>query len=542
MDILSDQELNFPSSIHHSANFLEPNLNVSIPIFTIHGNHDDNVGNLSSMDLLSTAGLVNYFGKVNDLSHIHLSPIIMQKGDTKIGLYGFSHVPDRRCYALFKDSKVSIDFPDFDNIFNILVLHQNRADRGAKNFLRAELLPQQMNLVIWGHEHDCKIDPEPYDKINICQPGSSVATSLCDGEAKEKHIGILEVKFDKYRNENVFKLVKVELNTVRPFIFKKIDLQDYVDEIQAIKIKEPRLKIENFLDSMVEKMIEESKGKHTKHSRQPKLPLIRLRVNFNDEEQLINVKRFGHKYENRVANNSEILLFKRNIKRSKTEKIEADHDVLDSAVGQRTHQDRVEDIVEKYFNEVDDEKYKLKLLNLKCLTEAVKQLVYKDDENGASELINSQHVEAFKLLSERNIEENEIDYVLSRFHHELSAEAFEKALNSLQNEVRDVANPDNRLTFDGSDSDADDNMDGTRKATAKPARGRGSRGARGNTTRGRGKASTTLNDSANTSKTTRGGRGSKVMQQTLAQQLSSRQSQRKATQQQVSFIQDSDSD
>jgi len=47
------------------VNFEDPNLNVGLPVFTIHGNHDDPTGadSLSAVDLLSTAGLVNYFGK-----------------------------------------------------------------------------------------------------------------------------------------------------------------------------------------------------------------------------------------------------------------------------------------------------------------------------------------------------------------------------------------------------------------------------------------------------------------------------------------------
>lgn len=48
------------------VNFEDPNLNVSIPIFAIHGNHDDPAGkgNLAALDVLSSAGLINYFGKV----------------------------------------------------------------------------------------------------------------------------------------------------------------------------------------------------------------------------------------------------------------------------------------------------------------------------------------------------------------------------------------------------------------------------------------------------------------------------------------------
>jgi DNA repair exonuclease SbcCD nuclease subunit len=48
------------------ANFEDPNINVGLPVFTIHGNHDDPAGadNLSAVDLVSACGLVNYFGKV----------------------------------------------------------------------------------------------------------------------------------------------------------------------------------------------------------------------------------------------------------------------------------------------------------------------------------------------------------------------------------------------------------------------------------------------------------------------------------------------
>jgi len=48
------------------ANYQDPNLNVGLPIFTIHGNHDDPGGseNLSAVDILSSFGLVNYFGKM----------------------------------------------------------------------------------------------------------------------------------------------------------------------------------------------------------------------------------------------------------------------------------------------------------------------------------------------------------------------------------------------------------------------------------------------------------------------------------------------
>jgi double-strand break repair protein MRE11 len=46
-------------------------------------------------------------------------------------------------------------------------------------------------------------------EYHISQPGSSVATSLCEGEAKEKRVGILEIYAKK------FKMTEKQLKTIR---------------------------------------------------------------------------------------------------------------------------------------------------------------------------------------------------------------------------------------------------------------------------------------------------------------------------------------
>jgi len=58
----------------------------------------------------------------------------------------------------------------------------------VKNSISDAMIPSFIDLVIWGHEHECRIDPEASESSNlmISQPGSSVATSLCEGEAVEK--------------------------------------------------------------------------------------------------------------------------------------------------------------------------------------------------------------------------------------------------------------------------------------------------------------------------------------------------------------------
>ena len=70
--------------------------------------------------------------------------------------------------------------------------HGHRAVHGAHNYIPENFLPSFMDLVIWGHEHECLIDPQERrncgddSMVFIVQPGSSVATSLSEGEVKQK--------------------------------------------------------------------------------------------------------------------------------------------------------------------------------------------------------------------------------------------------------------------------------------------------------------------------------------------------------------------
>ena len=137
---------------------------------------------------------------------------------------------------------------DEDNWFKILVLHQNRARHGCKNYAGEKFLPHFMDLVFWGHEHECRLDPEEsLDEFRITQPGSSVATSLAPGEAVPKHVGLLKVVGREFCIE------KLPLKTVRPFVFDTLSLEEFNtvgcqwnnDEEVIEKIK---MKVEDMLE------------------------------------------------------------------------------------------------------------------------------------------------------------------------------------------------------------------------------------------------------------------------------------------------------
>lgn len=415
-EFLSDQSLNFYDSVNKTVNYEDPNLNVSIPVFSIHGNHDDpsGLGRLSVLDILSTTGLINYFGKWTDLNKVEISPILLKKAETQLAIYGLSHIHDNRLARLFRDSQVIMEKPDEPgddkSWFNLMVLHQNRANRGLKNYLPEEILPNFLDLIIWGHEHDCRILPEENRKqcFFVSQPGSSVATSLSDGESRPKHCGILKV------HKNNFVIEPIQLETVRPFVFDNIDMTEFFDELNAVPDDIPGA-VQEIIKQRIEEMLERAKEQINDNPKQPKRPLIRLRIMYQDEEHVFNALRFGQQYQQRVANPLDMILFKK-LQKLKTESKSMNGtglnqnynpDGLDSM-------DRVEDFVEKRFEEAD-EGNQLEIFPVKCLTEFTKRLVDCNDKNAADSIIDWFINSATDYLIEKNPAEEVLEEELSNY-------------------------------------------------------------------------------------------------------------------------------
>lgn len=142
-ELLSDQTANFPSQ--GRVNYDDPNLNIGIPIFIIHGNHDDPSGDgqYSAIDLLAAAGLVNYFGaSPSSVSDITISPILLRKGTTQLALYGLGNIRDERLNRTFREKKVKFLRPGEEQgeWFNVFAIHQNRVPRGPKNYIKGSSL------------------------------------------------------------------------------------------------------------------------------------------------------------------------------------------------------------------------------------------------------------------------------------------------------------------------------------------------------------------------------------------------------------------
>ena len=109
---------------------------------------------------------------------------------------------------------------DVDDYFNILVVHQNRVPRSSKTDYYSDTeIPEFIDYVLWGHEHDQKYDWYPGTRMLIDQPGATVVTSLTNHEINQRRIGMLTIRTGKKR-ECYWRHDKIPLDTSRIFIFR----------------------------------------------------------------------------------------------------------------------------------------------------------------------------------------------------------------------------------------------------------------------------------------------------------------------------------
>jgi double-strand break repair protein MRE11 len=255
-----------------------------------------------------------------------VSPVLLKKGDTKLALFGLGYLRDARLYRMLNTpGEVTWNRPVEDEScwFNLFFIHQNRVARKQKNFVSEGMLPNWLDFVVWGHEHACKVEPQPSGEgggnFMVSQPGSSCVVSLSEDEAIPKAVLLLDLK------EQMYRATPVPLTTSRPFVFRNIALQDQ----EALKGRaDDQEAVFAFLQRAVNEAIATAGGNNnvaagpaTGAAQQQaavgadgevdtrRLPLIRLRVDHSGGFPTVPLQRFGASFVQRVANPWDLLQF-----------------------------------------------------------------------------------------------------------------------------------------------------------------------------------------------------------------------------------------
>lgn len=264
-------------------NYYSQNVNIEMPVFAIHGNHDEPSGHkgVTALDIFAEAGLINYFGMLDGkTSSTKIRPVVLRKKGSLLNLYGMGGIRDEAMTKLLAEERVA--FETTRKGTNVLIIHQTRCGVGNSSYVPEELLSKEMHLVVWGHMHQSQPHPVMNYKtgFHTIQPGSTVQTSLCKAESGYKHCVLLKVTEEGYSTE------PIRMESTRSLIFRTISAQE--DSIEE--------KIRGEMASL----LEESEGEHR--------PLVRLRVEVDESvPNTVILKRIMEEFKDRVANPKEAL-------------------------------------------------------------------------------------------------------------------------------------------------------------------------------------------------------------------------------------------
>nr|XP_042136361.1 double-strand break repair protein MRE11 isoform X2 [Peromyscus maniculatus bairdii] len=438
-EIISDQSVNFGFSRFPWVNYQDGNLNISIPVFSIHGNHDDPTGAdaLCALDILSCAGFVNHFGRSMSVEKIDISPVLLQKGGTKLALYGLGSIPDERLYRMFVNKKVTMLRPKEDehSWFNLFVIHQNR------------------------------------------------------------HVGLLRIKGRKMNMQ------KLPLRTVRQFFMEDVVLANHPSLFNPDNPKVTQA-IQSFCLEKIEGMLENAERERLGNPLQPEKPLIRLRVDYSGGFEPFSVLRFSQKFVDRVANPKDVIHFFRHREQKEKTGEEINFGKLITKPASEGTTLRVEDLVKQYF-QTAEKNVQLSLLTERGMGEAVQEFVDKEEKDAIEELVKYQLEKTQRFLKERHIDaqEDKIDEEVRRFRESRQRNTNEeddevreamsraRALRSQQSENSASAFSADDLSCDGTEqtaNDSDDSLSAVPSRGRGRGRGRGRRGGRGQSTAPRG--------------------------------------------------------
>lgn len=418
LEMLSDESEHFDPTFDH-VNYEDTNINVGIPVFSIHGNHDDPTGqgHFAALDLLSVSGLMNYYGRTPQSDNISVKPVLIQKGRTKLALYGLSNVRDERLYRTFRDGQVVFHRPStqMKDWYNLICVHQNHYAHTETSYLPENFLPDFLDLVIWGHEHECIIRPQLNPEMNfeVIQPGSSVATSLIPGEAVPKHVALVTITGREMHSE------PIRLKTVRPFVYKDIALSADKTAVKLAEKDNHRTKLTQHLIQIVEKMIDHAKaewleaqdGQVNEDDEPPQcpLPLIRLRVETTSAEgggkfDVENPQRFSNRFIDKVANTNDVIQFHVKKKNAFAARTAKDKELANEIMAKLADVDNisVHELVREFL-----EAQSLTILPQNNFGDAVSQYVNKDDKHAMELFVNESLATQIMSLAKLQIDANE---------------------------------------------------------------------------------------------------------------------------------------
>ncbi len=406
------------------SNFEDPNLNVALPVYFIHGNHDDLGGEfgdnrpLSCGDLLETVKLINYFGKQENVEEsIDVKPLLFQKGDARLALYGLGNVRDDRLYRMFQSKKVNFMAPEA-NFFSLMAIHQNRYKGSlggvpAKNCVHPVFLPSFMNLVVWAHEHECipSVEQSVEAGFHILQSGSSVATSLSIGEQAAKHVFLLEVNAD-----HKFRITPIPLFSVRPMVMDELIVPSNMslsspqgEQVLVAKVEEMIERGRQCCDAQMKNFSTFRPPEMLFRTMSPELPLVRLKVVMSGKlsspsnplpnGHILNQK-FGRQFLNRLANPEDILQLVvpkssgiTKPRQSGIIQLELEDTVLSSSTSGQSQEKIVQDLIFNYMQNAG----LLDVLVEPDFNIAVQDFVHKNDIQAIDRFVKTQIEEITKM-------------------------------------------------------------------------------------------------------------------------------------------------
>lgn len=422
-----------PSDAMAAKHFTYPaeydmNVNVGMPLYAISGNHDDATGEelLSPLDVLGVSGLLNHFGRVIDNEQISICPLLFNKGSTNLALYGLHSIREERLMKTMASGNLEFLEPDTGDDgtiqwFNLMCIHQNHVHRPGVKVVEETSLPTFLDFILWGHEHDCRPVAMRNDITGsyILQAGSSIATSLTEGETLDKHVYILSIKGKD------FSLEPIKLKTVRPFVMKDVILSRTGLRATSSNKKE----VLNFLMMQVELMIEKANSVWKENNVELfeegivteadiPLPLIRLRVEYSGGYEVENPRYFSNRFVGKVANVNDVVLFYkkkkyqgRNGRKLLVDKGECESDIDDEVNDDNedllgfANEDDENNILGMINDKINDQD--LILLTKKKVSETLENLVEHDQERSIlNRFVQTEEEEHIDLLEKLTIEED----------------------------------------------------------------------------------------------------------------------------------------